>query len=306
MFKFVKTVVVGLLSLVGCSREEGSDSGGGPTPSSVVNFVVGVVGDRTRIDLLATLGKTAESSVRVVNGIEEAILPSRGKNVLVIAAQDDSTEKQAEVAWRSDLVLFAMDATKGPLPITRENVLLAKQMEVPGAAIVLTNSNAVSDPELLELEELEMRDLLNKYAWPGDTAICASDHSAAPVRDLRGFCRGPKELTAYLGTTPRRSQEINEPNPAEVPLSVYTLAVLEAFPISTEPGLRSGPVDLLAAGKRFKGSLDCPKTIGPAETGRCTLRWYAERPSVSFRKLVILKDGHIFAAGAKVRQANSR
>jgi elongation factor Tu len=59
-------------------------------------------------------------------------------------------------------------ATDGPMPQTREHVLLARQVEVPCIVVALNKVDAVDDPELLDLVELEVRDLLKTYGFPGD------------------------------------------------------------------------------------------------------------------------------------------
>jgi len=60
-------------------------------------------------------------------------------------------------------------APDGPMPQTREHVLLARQVEVPAIVVYLNKVDMMDDPELLELVELELRELLNEYGFPGDT-----------------------------------------------------------------------------------------------------------------------------------------
>ncbi|MCQ4765578.1 GTP-binding protein, partial [Cloacibacillus evryensis] len=55
-----------------------------------------------------------------------------------------------------------------PMPQTREHVLLARQVNVPALAVFMNKCDMVDDPELLDLVEMEIRDLLNKYEFPGD------------------------------------------------------------------------------------------------------------------------------------------
>src|SRR5258708_7292897 len=59
-------------------------------------------------------------------------------------------------------------ATDGPMPQTREHVLLARQVGVPYIVVALNKCDAVDDPELLDLVELEVRELLKSYQFPGD------------------------------------------------------------------------------------------------------------------------------------------
>ncbi len=71
-------------------------------------------------------------------------------------------------AAQMDGAILVVAATDGPMPQTREHVLLARQVNVPYIVVFMNKCDAVEDPELLELVEVEVRDLLNKYNFPGD------------------------------------------------------------------------------------------------------------------------------------------
>src|SRR6202795_4954060 len=77
------------------------------------------------------------------------------KNMITGAAQMDG--------W-----ILVVSAADGPMPQTREHILLARQVEVPAIVVALNKADMVDDPELLELVELEVRELLTKYEFPGD------------------------------------------------------------------------------------------------------------------------------------------
>jgi len=77
------------------------------------------------------------------------------KNMITGAAQMDGT-------------ILVVSAADGPMPQTREHVLLAKQVRVPSIVVFLNKVDAVDDPELLDLVELEVRELLSGYDFPGD------------------------------------------------------------------------------------------------------------------------------------------
>ncbi|HXQ64925.1 MAG TPA: GTP-binding protein, partial [Alphaproteobacteria bacterium] len=77
------------------------------------------------------------------------------KNMITGAAQMDG----------AILVVYAAD---GPMPQTREHILLARQVGVPAIVVYLNKVDMVDDPELIELVELEVRELLTKYQFPGD------------------------------------------------------------------------------------------------------------------------------------------
>src|SRR5712671_1461952 len=71
-------------------------------------------------------------------------------------------------AAQMDGAILVVAATDGPMPQTREHILLARQVEVPYIVVFLNKVDAVDDPELLDLVELEVRELLSKYNFPGD------------------------------------------------------------------------------------------------------------------------------------------
>jgi len=71
-------------------------------------------------------------------------------------------------AAQMDGAILVVSAADGPMPQTREHILLARQVNVPNIVVFLNKVDLVDDPELLDLVELEIRDLLNKYKFPGD------------------------------------------------------------------------------------------------------------------------------------------
>jgi elongation factor Tu len=71
-------------------------------------------------------------------------------------------------AAQMDGAILVVSAADGPMPQTREHVLLARQVNVPNLVVFLNKVDAVDDPELLDLVEIEVRDLLKKYEFPGD------------------------------------------------------------------------------------------------------------------------------------------
>ncbi len=71
-------------------------------------------------------------------------------------------------AAQMDGAILVVAATDGPMPQTKEHVLLARQVGVPYVLVFLNKCDAVEDPELIDLVEMEVRELLSKYGFPGD------------------------------------------------------------------------------------------------------------------------------------------
>ncbi len=72
-------------------------------------------------------------------------------------------------AAQMDGAILVVSAADGPMPQTREHILLARQVGVPAMVVFLNKCDMVDDPELLDLVEMEVRDLLNQYEFPGDS-----------------------------------------------------------------------------------------------------------------------------------------
>jgi len=91
-------------------------------------------------------------------------------------------------AAQMDGAILVVSAADGPMPQTREHILLARQVGVPSIVVFLNKVDTVDDPELLDLVELEMRELLSKYDFPGDevpiirgAALAAMQHPDDPA-----------------------------------------------------------------------------------------------------------------------------
>jgi elongation factor Tu len=112
-------------------------------------------------------------------------------------------------AAQMDGAILVVAANDGPMPQTREHVLLARQVNVPFLVVFMNKVDMVDDPEILDLVELEVRELLKKYNFPGDevpvvrgSALAASDkpedpQAAAPIFKLM------EAVDSYIPTPPR-------------------------------------------------------------------------------------------------------
>jgi elongation factor Tu len=80
----------------------------------------------------------------------------------------DYVKNRITGAAQMDGAILVVAATDGPMPQTREHILLARQVGVPAMVVFMNKADAVDDPELLELVELEVRELLSAYEFPGD------------------------------------------------------------------------------------------------------------------------------------------
>ena len=113
-------------------------------------------------------------------------------------------------AAQMDGAILVVAATDGPMPQTREHILLARQVGVPYLVVFLNKCDAVDDPELLELVELEVRELLSKYDFPGDdipviqgSALHALDGQEGAETDIEKLMQAVDE---YI-PTPEREKD---------------------------------------------------------------------------------------------------
>jgi elongation factor Tu len=113
--------------------------------------------DATKILTIATAHVEYQSSKRHYAHVDCPGHADYVKNMVTGAAQMDGA-------------ILVVDAADGPMPQTREHVLLARQVNVPYIVVFLNKVDTVDDPELLDLVELEVRELLTKYDFPGETS----------------------------------------------------------------------------------------------------------------------------------------
>ena len=113
-------------------------------------------------------------------------------------------------AAQMDGAILVVAATDGPMPQTREHILLARQVGVPYVVVFLNKCDAVDDPELLELVELEVRELLSSYDFPGDdipvvlgSALKALDGDEEAEKDIEKLMQAVDD---YI-PTPKREKD---------------------------------------------------------------------------------------------------
>jgi elongation factor Tu len=103
-------------------------------------------------------------------------------------------------AAQMDGAILVVAATDGPMPQTREHVLLARQVGVPNMVVALNKVDAVDDPELLDLVELEVRDLLTKYEFPGDDIPVVRVSALEALNGNAEYEKGIDELMEAVDT----------------------------------------------------------------------------------------------------------
>ena len=119
-------------------------------------------------------------------------------------------------AAQMDGAILVVSAADGPMPQTREHILLSRQVGVPYIVVFMNKCDQVDDPELLELVEMEIRDLLNEYEFPGDDTPIIKGSALAALESTSTDVNAPEyapilELMAavdeYIPTPERKADQ---------------------------------------------------------------------------------------------------
>ncbi len=141
-------------------------------------------------------------------------------------------------AAQMDGAILVVAATDGPMPQTREHILLAKQVGLPSIVVFLNKCDMVDDPEMIDLVEAEVRDLLKKYEFPGDTA---------PI--IRGSALKALEATSLDDPWAQKVIELSDqldtyfPEPVRDTEKPFLMAVEDVFSIEGRGTVATGRIE---------------------------------------------------------------
>jgi elongation factor Tu len=138
-------------------------------------------------------------------------------------------------AAQMDGAILVVSAADGPMPQTREHVLLARQVNVPHIIVYLNKVDVVDDPELLDLVELEVRDLLKEYKFPGDDApVIRGSATKALKGDADSIASIKKLMDALDSFIPQPTRVIDKP---------FLMPIEDVFTISGRGTVATGRID---------------------------------------------------------------
>jgi elongation factor Tu len=160
-------------------------------------------------------------------------------------------------AAQMDGAILVVSAIDGPMPQTKEHVLLARQVGVPQMIVAMNKVDAVEDPDLLELVEMEVRDLLNKYQFQGDEIPVVK---VSAIKALNGDADGEntiRELTKALDSwIPDPVRDIDKP---------FLMAIEDVFSIKGRGTVVTGRIErgVIKVGDEVEilGFTDAKKTV---------------------------------------------
>ena len=140
-------------------------------------------------------------------------------------------------AAQMDGAILVVSASDGPMPQTREHILLARQVGVPKIVVYLSKVDTVDDPELLDLVEMEVRDLLNQYEFPGDSTPIVRGNCLAALKgeDSEVGTKSVDKLLAALDEYfPVPQREVDKP---------FLMPVEDVFSIAGRGTVATGRVE---------------------------------------------------------------
>ena len=138
-------------------------------------------------------------------------------------------------AAQMDGAILVVSAVDGPMPQTREHILLARQVNVPAIVVFLNKCDLVDDAELLDLVELEVRELLSKYQFPGDDIPVIRGSALKAIEGDKQWVAKVEELLAALDKSiPVPKREVDKP---------FQMPVEDVFSITGRGTVATGRID---------------------------------------------------------------
>ena len=138
-------------------------------------------------------------------------------------------------AAQMDGAILVVAATDGPMPQTREHILLARQVGVPAMVVFMNKVDAVDDPELLDLVELEVRDLLTSYGFPGDDIPVVRGSALGALNAEEKWEKSVEELMEQVDSyIPQPERETEKP---------FLMPIEDVFSISGRGTVVTGRIE---------------------------------------------------------------
>jgi elongation factor Tu len=141
-------------------------------------------------------------------------------------------------AAQMDGAILVVAANDGPMPQTREHILLARQVGVPRIVVFMNKVDTVDDPELLDLVEMELRELLTKYGFPGDD-IPIVRGSSKPALD----CNGKDDAACKCIDELMKALDSSIPNPIREEDKPFLMSIEDVFSIKGRGTVGTGRVE---------------------------------------------------------------
>ena len=189
---------------------------------------VGTIG---HVDHGKTSLTAAITSVLAKKGFAEA----RGYDQIDCPGHADYVKNMITGAAQMDGAILVVAASDGPMPQTREHILLARQVGVPAIVVYMNKCDLVDDPDLLELVEMEIRELLNEYEFPGDDTPIIK---GSAVKALEGDAAAEDSIMELMAAVdsyiPQPERPVDQP---------FLMPVEDVFSISGRGTVATGRIE---------------------------------------------------------------
>lgn len=266
---FVLHAALLTLLLAACRPDAaGSGTAAASSPAQAPSGRVVLLGDEIRKDVLHEC-------------VARNVCPAGSETAFALPPPQATAAQTADTAQQAALGVLVVDPAIGPLPVTREHIVVARQARVPKLAVLFTQSDALDDKNLLELETMEMRDLLETYEMDGD-------HARIYVGD-----QGLRQLLADAAALLPRPQSSALADSRRLHGYIYNLSRAEGG-----HALSAGDsMDIWIGGQTVRCRLVSPQAVADGETPEVRLE--TERPLAASagQRFLLQQNGRLIAAG---------
>jgi elongation factor Tu len=182
--------------------------------------------------------RSADKTVTIAASHSEYESPKRHYAHVDCPGHADFIKNMITGAAQMDGAILVVSAADGPMPQTREHVLLARQVNVPYIVVFLNKVDLVDDPELIELVEMEIRDLLNKYKFPGDDTPIIRGQAKAAMEAGGGDDKANACIDELMGAL-----DAYIPTPERAVDKPFLMCIEDVFSISGRGTVGTGRID---------------------------------------------------------------
>jgi len=204
--------------------------------TAVANAKFGGVNKAVSFDQIDNAPEERERGITIATSHQEYETDKRHYAHVDCPGHADYVKNMITGAAQMDGAILVVNAADGPMPQTREHILLARQVNVPYVVVFLNKIDTVDDPELIDLVEMEIRELLNKYDFPGDdtpiirgSALKALENPTGP--DAEPILELLKTLDEYI---PQPERALDKP---------FLMPVEDVFSIKGRGTVATGRID---------------------------------------------------------------
>ena len=194
-------------------------------------------GDAVAFDGIDNAPEERERGITIATSHVEYVSTNRHYAHVDCPGHADYVKNMITGAAQMDGAILVVSAADGPMPQTREHILLARQVGVPKIVVFLNKADQVDDPELQELVELEIRELLNEYEFPGDdtpiitgSALKALEGDTSEI-GISAVQKLVEELDVYV---PEPERDIDKP---------FLMPIEDVFTISGRGTVVTGRIE---------------------------------------------------------------